>query len=112
MLNDMKGLFAMLETFATSTFSASIEAAEADSKAAEAAARATAAQVKKLKRQKKAVEQIMAKYRASLAKADAAREKWQREANKRMKKMPKIPPFPMGGVTEAFVPPAAARRAG
>ena len=110
MLSDMKGLFAMLESFALNTFSASIEAAEADSKAADAAARATAAQVTKLKRQKKAVEEIMAKYRASLAKADKEREKWAREANKRARKMPKMPPYPIG-VTEAFVP-GKERRAG
>jgi phage-related minor tail protein len=101
MLGDLKGVFEMVEIFSQDMLSANIEAAEMEAKA-------SLAQVTKLKKQQKAVAKIMAKYRASLAESEKRQEKWQREANKRMKKLPKMPPYPVG-VTTAF---AGERRAG
>ena len=102
MLGDLKDVFEMADIFVGDMLSASIEAAEANAKA-------SLAEVTKLKKQKQALAKIMAKYRASLAEADARQEKWRREANKRMKKMRKMPPYPVG-LTTAFVPPIPAHR--
>jgi len=106
MLGDLKGIFAMIETFAGDLFAADIESAKADAAAAQA-------RVRKLEKQRKAIDSLMARYRASVAKTDKAQKEWQHKYKKNLRKFSKLPAYPVGGVTEAFVgEPPRQKRAG
>jgi hypothetical protein len=105
MLGELSGVFEMVGQFADDLFQADVDRAKLEVEHAKA-------DLARLQRRQAAARKLMAKYRASVAKVKADQEKWQREANRRAKKMPKLPPYPYGGVTEAFVPPAKERSAG
>jgi hypothetical protein len=97
MLGELSGVFELVGQFAEDMFQADIDRAKVEVESAKA-------ELARLEARKRATDKLMARYRASVAKVKADQDKWQREANKRLKRMPKIPPFPIGGVTEAFVP--------
>lgn len=78
MFGDLKGLFAMLETFSKDMISASIVSAEADAKAAQAS-------VTKLKAQKRAIERVMLSYRRDMEKSEKEAATRQKKWNKQMR---------------------------
>lgn len=82
MFGDLSGIFDMFESFSKDLFSASLEEAKASAKAAQA-------QVVKLQKQQRAIEKLVANYRATMAKqAKAAKkqqEAWNKAARKRAK---------------------------
>jgi|SRR5579864_7343703 len=105
MLGELSGVFEMVGQFADDLFQADVDRARLEVDHAKA-------DLARLERRQSAARKLMAKYRASVAKVKADQEKWAREAKKRMKKMPIVPPYPLGSVTTAFAAPGKERRAG
>ena len=64
--------------------------------------------IDRLRKQKKMFAQIFASYKAAQVKADKKMKDWQKKQKAAMRKAPKLPPYPVGGVVTQM----AGRKAG
>lgn len=57
--------------------------------------------IERLRRQKRLLDKIIAQYKAAQVKAKKQRKEWDKAARQNMKRMKKMPPFPIGGPVTA-----------